>query len=95
MSFSDTDLLPPSHFQVPAQPENDNICIVLLGKGRGSQAKEPKSSPSGTHSGQSSVAHLLYLVSTLKKKADEEEKKKKKETLGFFFVCLLFVCFGR
>lgn len=59
MSFSDTDRVPPSHFHVTTQPENDNICLVLPGKGRGSQAKKPKSSPSGTHSGPSSVAHLL------------------------------------
>lgn len=33
MSFFDTDLVPASHFHATAQPENDNICIVLQSRG--------------------------------------------------------------
>lgn len=41
------DLVPPNCFHVIAQPENDNICTRLQGKGRISQAKGSKRTPSG------------------------------------------------
>lgn len=77
------DLVPLNRFHVIAKPANDHVCIVLWGKGKSSRAKRPKSSPSGTHSGHSSVAHLLQLVST-KKKAGGGGREKKKKTLVMF-----------
>lgn len=40
-------LVAPNCFHVTAQPESDNICTRLQGKGRISQAKRSKCSPSG------------------------------------------------
>lgn len=81
--FFTPDLVPLNRFHVIAKPANDHVCIVLWGKGKSSRAKRPKSSPSGTHSGHSSVAHLLQLVST-KKKAGGGGREKKKKTLVMF-----------
>lgn len=75
------DLVPLNRFHVIAKPANDHVCIVLWGKGKSSRAKRPKSSPSGTHSGHSSVAHLLQLVSTKKKAGGGGGREKKKKTL--------------